>query len=85
MNGIWRHTRRYAAGITLFMRRERTNRQNPEILEEVVKQEKMLEVFKEHRNIKGRFGKNAILRASSLQEEGTMQFRNTLVGGHNGE
>lgn len=25
------------------------NRQNPEILEEVVKQEKMLEVFKEHR------------------------------------
>ena len=36
-------------------------------------------------NIKGRFGKNAILRASSLQEEGTMQFRNTLVGGHNGE
>ena len=36
-------------------------------------------------HIKGRFGKNAILRASSLQEEGTMQFRNTLVGGHNGE
>ena len=36
-------------------------------------------------NIKGRFGKNAILRASSLQEEGTMQFRNTLVGGHNEE
>lgn len=35
--------------------------------------------------IKGKFGKNAILRASSLQEEGTMQFRNTLVGGHNGE
>ena len=25
------------------------NRQNPEVLEEVVKQEKMLEVFKEHR------------------------------------
>ena len=36
-------------------------------------------------NIKGRFGKNAILRASSLQEEGTLQFRNTLIGGHNGE
>ena len=33
--------------------------------------------------IKERFGDNSILRASSLQEEGTMQFRNTLVGGHN--
>ena len=33
--------------------------------------------------IKEKFGRNAILRASSLQEEGTMQFRNTLVGGHN--
>ena len=33
--------------------------------------------------IKERFGGNSILRASSLQEEGTMQFRNTLVGGHN--
>ncbi len=33
--------------------------------------------------IKEKFGGNSILRASSLQEEGTMQFRNTLVGGHN--
>ena len=36
-------------------------------------------------NIKGRFGKNAILRASSLLEEGTLQFRDALIGGHNGE
>ena len=36
-------------------------------------------------SIKEQFGKNSILRASSLQEEGTMRFRNTLVGGHNGE
>ena len=36
-------------------------------------------------SIKEQFGKNAILRASSLQSEGTMRFRNTLIGGHNGE
>lgn len=36
-------------------------------------------------SIKGRFGKNAILRASSLEEDGTIRYRNTLVGGHNGE
>lgn len=33
--------------------------------------------------IKEKFGGNSILRASSLQEEGTMRFRNTLIGGHN--
>ncbi len=36
-------------------------------------------------SIKERFGKNAILRAASLQEEGTARLRNSLVGGHNGE
>ena len=35
--------------------------------------------------VRAAVGKNAILRASSLQDEGTMRFRNTLVGGHNGE
>lgn len=35
-------------------------------------------------NIKDRFGKNAILRASDLQEGATQRLRNKLVGGHNG-
>ena len=34
--------------------------------------------------IKDRFGKNAILRGISYQEEATAKVRNTLVGGHNG-
>lgn len=46
-------------------------------------EEKAYEVERTVLTIKEKFGKNSILRANSLQEEGTMQFRNTLVGGHN--
>ena len=46
-------------------------------------EEKSYQVERPVLEIKERFGGNSILRASSLQEEGTMQFRNTLVGGHN--
>ena len=46
-------------------------------------EEKTYQVERTVLEIKERFGGNSILRASSLQEEGTMQFRNTLVGGHN--
>ena len=46
-------------------------------------EEKSYQVERTVLEIKERFGGNLILRASSLQEEGTMQFRNTLVGGHN--
>ena len=35
-------------------------------------------------SIKGRFGKNAVLRGMSLQENATAMIRNTLVGGHSG-
>ncbi len=48
-------------------------------------EEKERQVQEAMLSIKKQFGKNSILRASSLQEEGTMRFRNTLVGGHNGE
>ena len=48
-------------------------------------EEKERQVHEAMLSIKEQFGKNSILRASSLQEEGTMRFRNTLVGGHNGE
>ncbi len=34
--------------------------------------------------IKERFGKNAVLRGYSYQDEATARVRNTLVGGHNG-
>ena len=47
------------------------------------REEKAYQVEQTVLAIKEKFGGNAILRASSLQEEGTMQFRNTLVGGHN--
>ena len=48
-------------------------------------EEKERQVHEAMLSIKEQFGKNSILRASSLQDEGTMRFRNTLVGGHNGE
>ena len=35
--------------------------------------------------IKKKYGKNAILRATSLEEKATGQIRNKLIGGHNGE
>lgn len=35
--------------------------------------------------IRSRYGKNAVLRGISLQENATARIRNTLVGGHNGE
>lgn len=47
------------------------------------REEKAYQVERTVLTIKEKFGANSILRASSLQEEGTMQFRNTLVGGHN--
>ena len=47
------------------------------------REEKSYQVERTVLNIKEKFGGNSILRASSLQDEGTMQFRNTLVGGHN--
>lgn len=47
------------------------------------REEKAYQVERTVLNIKEKFGGNSILRASSLQDEGTMQFRNTLVGGHN--
>ena len=47
------------------------------------REEKTYQVERTVLSIKEKFGGNSILRASSLQEEGTMQFRNTLVGGHN--
>ena len=47
------------------------------------REEKVYQVERTVLSIKEKFGGNSILRASSLQEEGTMQFRNTLVGGHN--
>ena len=47
------------------------------------REEKAYQVERTVLSIKEKFGGNAILRASSLQEEGTMRFRNTLVGGHN--
>lgn len=47
------------------------------------REEKAYQVERTVLSIKEKFGGNSMLRASSLQEEGTMQFRNTLVGGHN--
>lgn len=36
-------------------------------------------------DIKGRYGKNSILRGISYREKATGKIRNTLIGGHNGE
>ena len=36
-------------------------------------------------DIKNKYGKNSILRASSLKEKATAIERNKMVGGHNGE
>ncbi len=36
-------------------------------------------------DIKEKFGKSAVLRASDLQDGATARIRHTLVGGHNGE
>ncbi len=35
-------------------------------------------------DIKKKFGKNAILKGTSLEEKSTAKMRNTLIGGHNG-
>ena len=34
--------------------------------------------------IKKKFGKNAILKGTSLEERSTAKMRNKLIGGHNG-
>ena len=50
----------------------------------------MNKVIKDHKlhssldNIKFRYGKSAVLRASSLTESSTVIARNTMIGGHNG-
>ncbi len=50
----------------------------------------MNRVLKDHKlhssidNIKFKYGKSAVLRASSLTESSTVQARNTMIGGHNG-
>lgn len=36
-------------------------------------------------DIKGKYGKNSILRGMSYREKATGRIRNTLIGGHNGE
>ena len=36
-------------------------------------------------DIKGKYGKNTILRGISYREKATGKLRNTLIGGHNGE
>lgn len=36
-------------------------------------------------DIKNKFGKNAVLKATSLKEKATARVRNKMVGGHNGE
>ena len=48
-----------------------------------IKKEK--EVAKTVNEIKHKFGKNAILRGTSLKEGATQKIRNKLIGGHNGE
>lgn len=48
--------------------------------EDTLKKEKSLQ--KAMLSIKGKFGKNAILKANSLQEGATMRLRNQQVGGH---
>ena len=47
--------------------------------------EKEKEVAKTVNEIKHKFGKNAILRGTSLKEGATQKIRNKLIGGHNGE
>ena len=50
----------------------------------------MNQVLKDHKlhssldNIKFRYGKNSVLRGSSLTDKSTTIARNTMVGGHNG-
>ena len=49
----------------------------------------MNKVITEHKiqssidNIKFKYGKNTVLRASSLLSSSTVQARNKMVGGHN--
>lgn len=48
-----------------------------------IKKEK--DVAKTINEIKNKFGKNAILRGTSLKQGATQKQRNKLIGGHNGE
>ena len=54
------------------------------LFDDFEKEEKEHSVLVAMSQIKDRFGKNAILRGISYQEEATAKVRNTLVGGHNG-
>lgn len=47
--------------------------------------EKEREIAKTVNEIKHKFGKNAILRGTSLKDGATQKTRNKLIGGHNGE
>ena len=41
-------------------------------------------LYKTVASIKGKYGKNALLKGVSYQKEGTARERNKLIGGHNG-
>lgn len=55
------------------------------LLSSSIKEEKEKDGLKVLIDIKKRFGKNAVLKASSLNEKATAISRNKLLGGHNGE
>ena len=54
--------------------------QNTEAQEEALEKEKRLQ--KAMLDIKKRYGKNAILKGSNLQEGATARGRNSQIGGH---
>ena len=54
--------------------------QETEAQEEALEKEKRLQ--KAMLDIKKRYGKNAILKGSNLQEGATAQHRNSQIGGH---
>ena len=58
--------------------------QNLSFFSDPVRDEKEHKIQKAVAALKGKFGKNSVLRCMSLQEKATGRFRNTLVGGHNG-
>ena len=57
---------------------------NLSFFEDYEKEEREHSILTAVAQIKGKYGKNAILRGISYQDEGTARIRNTLVGGHNG-
>lgn len=51
---------------------------------DVVDEEKEFKMQRAVLDIKDKYGKNAIVRGSSLKEKSTARKRNNLIGGHNG-